>query len=166
MIEKLPKGSSNAIREVRTSEDLQNLKRWLTEHGVDGYNRYKDPAKGSWTDLPDGSKIGERNAAGSTGRNALDVDIPGPNGNEYWKIHINPESGGVPDLPGVQAAPVDPAPTARAPAESGPLESFAGGGPAGIPPGLHLVHPPGTIDHGIPILGEDDPGEDLRDFKH
>ena len=30
----------------------------------------------------------------------------------------------------------------------------------------HFVHTPGSIDHGIPIIGEDDPGEDMRDFRH
>jgi hypothetical protein len=166
VIEKLPKGSSDSIREVRTPEDLQNLKRWLTEHGVDGYNRYRDPGKGSWTDLPDGSKVGERNAAGSTGRNALDIDLPGPNGTEYWKVHINPKTGGVPDIPAAEAIPAEPAPLRPAPAESAPVEGFEGGGPAGIPAGPHFVHPPGSIDHGIPIIGEDDPGEDMRDFRH
>jgi hypothetical protein len=166
VIEKLPKGSSETIREVRTPEDLQNLKRWLTEHGVDGYNRYRDPSKGFWTDLPDGSKVGERNAAGSTGRNALDVDLPGPNGDEYWKVHINPTTGGVPDIPAVKPAPIESAPAEEAPVESGPAKGFEGGGPAGIPVAPHLVHPPGTINHGIPIIGEDDPGEDPRDFKH
>ncbi len=164
VIEKLPKGSSDSIREVRTPEDLQNLKRWLTEHGVDGYNRYRDPGKGSWTDLPDGSKVGERNAAGSTGRNALDIDLPGPNGTEYWKVHVNPKTGGVPDIPAAEAIPAEPAPLR--PAESAPVEGFEGGGPAGIPAGPHFVHPPGSIDHGIPIIGEDDPGEDMRDFRH
>jgi hypothetical protein len=62
--------------------------------------------------------------------------------------------------------PAQPAPTRAAPAESVPVEGFDSGGPAGIPPWPHLVHPPGTIDHGIPIIGEDDPGEDLRDFRH
>ena len=166
VIEKLPKGSSDSIREVRTPEDLQNLKRWLTEHGVDGYNRYRDPGKGSWTDLPDGSKVGERNAAGSTGQNALDIDLSGPNGTEYWKVHINPKTGGVPDIPAGEAIPAEPAPLRPAPAEPAPVEGFEVGGPAGIPAGPHFVHPPGSIDHGIPIIGEDDPGEDMRDFRH
>jgi hypothetical protein len=166
VIEKLPKGSSETIREVRTPEDLQNLKRWLTEHGVDGYNRYRDPGKGSWTDLPDGIKVGERNAAGSTGRNALDIDVPGPNGGEYWKVHINPKTGGVPDIPAIKPVPIESAPAEESPARSGPARGFEGGGPAGIPVAPHFVHPPGTINHGIPIIGEDDPGEDLRDFNH
>jgi hypothetical protein len=172
VIEKLPKGSDYYIREVRTPEDLQNLKRWMTEHGVEGYNRYQNPAKGSWTDLPDGSKVGERNSAKTTGRNSLDIDLKDSDGTtQHWKIHINPETGGTPEIPAVEPAPAEEAPAesapaVQAPAESSPVEGFEGGGPAGIPATPHFVHPPGTIDHGIPIIGEDDPGEDPRDFRH
>jgi hypothetical protein len=167
VLDKLPEGSDHYIREVRTPEDLQNLKRWMTEHGVDGYNHYQNPAKGSWTDLPDGSKVGERYSAGSTGQNALEIDLKGSDGTkQHWKIHINPKTGGVPEIPAVEPAPVEAAPAEPAPAESAPVEGYEGGGPAGIPVAPHFVHPPGTIDHGIPIIGEDDPGEDTRDFKH
>jgi hypothetical protein len=167
VIEKLPKGSDYYIREVRTPEDLQNLKRWMTEHGVDGYNRYQNPAKGSWTDLPDGSKVGQRNAADSTGKNSLDIDLNGSDGTtQHWKIHINPKTGGVPDISGIEPASVEPAPAEPAPAELAQVEGLEGGGPAGIPVAPHFVHPPGTVDHGIPIIGEDDPGEDPGDFKH
>jgi hypothetical protein len=167
VIEKLPKGSDYYIREVRTPEDLQNLKRWMTEHGVDGYNRYQNPAKGSWTDLPDGSKVGQRNAADSTGKNSLDIDLNGSDGTtQHWKIHINPKTGGVPDISGIEPGSVEPAPAEPAPAELAPVEGLEGGGPAGIPVAPHFVHPPGTVDHGIPIIGEDDPGEGPRDFKH
>jgi hypothetical protein len=166
VIEQLPKGSSDDIREVRSPEDLQNLKRWMTQDGIEGENRYGDPGKGSWTNLPDGSKVGERSTARSTGQNALDIDLTSPNGTEYWKVHINPKTGGVPDIPAVEAAPVEASPAEPAPAEPAPAEGFEGAGPAGIPAAPHFVHPPGTIDHGIPIIGEDDPGEDTRDFKH
>jgi hypothetical protein len=137
----------------------------MTQHGVEGENRYGDPGKGSWTDLPDGSKVGERYAARSTGQNALDIDLTNPQGTEDWKVHINPKSGGMPDIPALELAPAEPAPAEVVPPEPIPGEGFAGG-PAGMPPWPHLVHPPGTIDHGIPIIGEDDPGEDLRDFRH
>ena len=166
VLEQLPKGTSDDIRLVRTPQDLQNLKQWMTQHGVDGYNSYQNPAKGSWTDLPDGSKVGERLTAKSTGQNSLDISLQGPKGTERWKVHINPEEGGVPDIPAMEPAPAAPAPPRPAPAESAPVEGFEGGGPAGIPMVPHFVHPPGSIDHGIPILGEDDPGEDMRDFKH
>jgi hypothetical protein len=122
---------------------------------------------GQWKRLPDGSAVGERNSAKSTGENALDIDLKGPDGwSEYWKIHINPKTGWVPDIPAIDPAPIEAAPAEPAPAESAPLEGFKGSGPAGIPVAPHFVHPPGTIDHGIPIIGEDDPGDDTRDFRH
>ena len=166
VLEKLPEGTSDDIRLVRTPQDLQNLKHWMTEHGVDGYNRYGDPAKGSWTDLPDGSKVGERLTAKSTGQNSLDISLKGPDGTESWKVHINPQEGGVPGLPAAEPVPAEASAPRPAPVESAPIEGFEGGGPSGIPLGPHFVHAPGTIDHGIPIIGEDDPGEDMRDFKH
>jgi hypothetical protein len=166
VLEKLPEGTSNDIRLVRTVQDLENLKRWMTEHGVEGFNRYRNPAKGSWTDLPDGSKVGERLSAKSTGQNSLDISLQGPNGKESWKVHINPEEGAVPELPTEAPGPAEAPAPRPAPVESAPVEGFEGGGPAGIPVGPHFVHTPGSIDHGIPIIGEDDPGEDVRDFKH
>jgi hypothetical protein len=172
VIEKLPKGSRDAYREVRSPEDLQKLHEWMTQEGVDGDNRYQNPSKGAWKRLPDGSEIGERYTADSTGKKALEVDIQGPDGKgEHWKIHINPKRGGVPEIPAAGTAPAEPvpvreAPAQVAPAESAPAEGFEGGGPVGIPAAPHFVHPPGSIDHGIPVLGEDDPGEDQRDFRH
>ena len=38
------------------------------------------------------------------------------------------------------------------------------GGPA-TPLGPHVIHPPHSIPHHLPILGEDDPLEDARDFE-
>ena len=165
VLEKLPKGSSDDIREVRSPEDLQRLKQWITKNGVAGENRYGDPGKGSWTDLPDGSKVGERSAARSNGRGALDIDLKGAGGDD-WKVHINPRTGGLPEIPIVEAPPATPAPIEKAPAQPAPAEGFEVGGPAGIPVSPHFVHPPGSIDHPFPIIGEDDPGEDMRDFKH
>ena len=167
VIEKLPQGSDYNVREVRTPEDLKNLKEWMTQQGNDIESRYPKPGMGDWQRLPDGSEVGERNSAKSTSRSSLDIDLKAPDGtNEHWKIHINPKSGGVPEFPAVEAAPGQAAPAEVAPAETAPVEGFEGVGPAGIPVAPHFVHPPGTIDHGIPIIGEDDPGEDLRDFRH
>jgi hypothetical protein len=166
VFEKLPRGSRSNYREVKSPEDLERLKRWMTEHGNDMPSRYAEPGKGDWNRLPDGSEIGERYSADTTGRNALDIDLKGSDGTtQHWKIHINPKTGGVPDIPAGELAPAEPAPAEIAPPEPIPGEGFAGG-PAGITPWPHVVHPPGTIDHGIPIIGEDDPGEDLRDFRH
>jgi hypothetical protein len=163
----LPEGSDYDIREVRTPQDLQNLKKWMTKHGSDMPSRYREPGKGDWTRLPDGNEVGERYAAKSTGQSALEVDLKAPDGTtEHWKIHINPETGAVPDIPAIQSAPAESAAAEPEPAESAPVDGFEGvGGPAGTPSGPHFVHPPGTIHHGAPILGEDDPGEDARDFR-
>jgi hypothetical protein len=139
----------------------------MTEHGTDMQSRYNDPGKGQWKRLPDGSEVGELYSADTTGRGALDIDLKGSDGTtQHWKIHINPKSGGVPDIPTVESAPAEAAPGEPAPAKPAPVEGFEGGGPTGIPVGPHFVHTPGSIDHGIPIIGEDDPGEDARDFRH
>jgi hypothetical protein len=167
VIEKLPEGKSDDIREVRTLEDLQNLKRWMTEHGVDMESHYPDPDMGHWKRLPDGNEVGERNSARSTGQNALDIDLKGPDGaKQHWKIHINPKTGGMPEIPATEAAPAEAAPAEVAPVRQAPVEGFEGSGPAGIPVTPHFIHPPGSIEHGAPIIGADDPGEDARDFKH
>jgi hypothetical protein len=66
-----------------------------------------------------------------------------------------------------EAATAKPDPAKAPPAEKGaPAEGFEGGGPAGIPTAPHFLHPPGTLEHGAPIIGEDHPGEDARDFRH
>jgi hypothetical protein len=167
VIEKLPKGSREAYREVKSPEDLERLQQWMNEHGTDIDSRYPVPEMGKWKRLPDGSEIGERNSADSTGRKALDIDLKGADGTtEHWKVHINPKTGGVPDIPAVEPAPAEPATAEPGTAEPAPVEGFEGGGPVGIPAAPHFVHPPGSIDHGIPIIGEDDPGEAARDFKH
>jgi hypothetical protein len=167
VIEKLPKGSREAYREVRSLEDLERLRQWMNEHGTDIDSRYPVPEMGKWKRLPDGSEIGERNSADSTGRKALDIELKKPDGTtDHWKVHINPKTGGVPEIPATQPAPAEAAPAEVVPAEQAPVEEFEGAGPVGIPAAPHFVHPPGTIDHGIPIIGEDDPGEAARDFKH
>ncbi len=167
VLEKLGKGSRPKYKTVKSPEDLERLKQWMTEHGADIDTHYPEPEMGKWERLPDGTEIGERVFADSTGKNVLDIDLKDPNGGiEHWKIHINPKTGAVPEIPAVEPAPAEAAPAEAAPAESAPVEGFEGGGPAGIPAAPHFVHPPGTVDHGIPIIGEDDPGEDPRDFRH
>ena len=92
-----------------------------------------------------------------------------------------------PELPPVRPAPVEPAPPApaapqpagppavRAPVEAPPVEPkpapieggegpMLGGGP-GNPLGPQIVHPPHSIPHHFPILGEDEPWESPRDFE-
>jgi hypothetical protein len=167
VFEKLPKGSRPKYRMVKSPEDLERLKQWMTEHGVDMDTHYDEPDMGKWKRLSDGSEVGERFSADSTGKNVLDIELKQPNGGtDHWKIHINPQKGGVPEIPAVEPAPAEAAPVEAAPTELTPREGLEVGGPAGIPAAPHFVHPPGTIDHGIPIIGEDDPGEDVRDFRH
>ena len=124
-------------------------------------SRYPEPDLGRWTRLPDGSAVGERSSAKSTSRNALDIDLKGSDGGpSTGRSTSNPKTGGVPDIPTAEPAPVESVPAKPAPAESAPIEGFESGGPAGIPVAPHFVHPPGTIDHGnLPIIGEDDPGK-------
>ena len=177
VLDKLPQGSQPNIREVRTPADLQNLKQWMTQGGADGQNRYGDPGRGAWKVLPDGSEVGERYAAKSTGTNSLDIDLKSANGAEHWKVHINPKTGGVPEVPAPKAPPIEPqAPKAtpaepnspRAPvAERAPEVGGRGGwgGPSAEPFGPQPVHPPGSIHHHFPILGVDDPEENPRDFE-
>ena len=176
VLDKLPQGSKPNIREVRRPEDLEALKRWMTQGGVDGQNRYGDPGRGAWKVLPDGSEVGERYAAKSTGTNSLDIDLKSADGTEHWKVHINPKTGGVPDFPAPKAPPIEPqAPKAapaepnapRAPvAERAPGAGRGGwGGPSAEPLGPQPVHPPGSIHHHFPILGVDDPMENPRDFE-
>lgn len=98
--DKLPTGNQPYIREVRSEEDLQNLWNWARQHGVEIPNGYGDSSKGIRYELPDGTIIGQRRAAGSNGKPALDIDIPDQGG--YTKVHINPR-GGVPELPAPSA---------------------------------------------------------------
>ncbi len=134
VIERLPEGSWEAYREVKSLEDLECLKQWMTEHGADMDSRYPVPEMGSWKRLPDGNEIGERNSADSTGRKALDIELKKPDGTtEHWKVHINPKTGGVPDVPPVEPVPAEAATAEPGTAEPAPVEGFEGGGPAGIP---------------------------------
>ncbi len=166
VLEKLGKGTRPKYKTVTSPEDLRRLKDWMTEHGVDTDSHYDLPEEGNWKRLPDGTEVGNRAIADSTGKNVLDIDFPKPGGGtEHWKIHINPKTGRVPEIPGLESTPGESAPGEAAPAELVPEEGLEAGGPAGIPVAPHFVRPPGTVDHGIPIIGEDDPGEDVRDFR-
>jgi hypothetical protein len=56
-----------------------------------------------------------------------------------------------------------PAPKPAPPVEGGKGPVFGGG--LATPFGPHVIHPPHSIPHHFPILGEDDPGENPRDFE-
>ncbi|BCO38324.1 hypothetical protein BMW24_018310 [Mycobacterium heckeshornense] len=132
VLDKLPVGNSPEVREVRSQQDLDNLWNWMKQNGVDNPNRYGDPGKGEWKDLPNGAGVGRRQAAGSTNQPALDVRLPGKDG--YVKVHINPERGGVPEIPPpARAAPAEP-PPARAPGEPPPAGRPQPALPAAAPP--------------------------------
>jgi hypothetical protein len=170
VLEKLPQGDRPWIREVRTPEDLQRLWKWMEQNGIENPSRYGDPSKGVWMDLPDGSGVGQRSSAGSTKAPALDVNL---NGNDHWKVHINPQTGGIPEIPaaprpaigaeagrggapgGVPSTVVEPPPEPKAPAVRG------GGGvlPDGTTP--YLVDPPGSDAGGpdLPVIGDGIPDQ-------
>lgn len=161
---------------VPAGPNAADMKRWMTQSGVEGQNRYGDPGRGTWKVLPDGSEVGERYAAKSTGTNSLDIDLKSANGAEHWKVHINPKTGGVPEIPAPKAPPIEPQAPKAAPAEPNspraPVTERAPeigvrgwGGPSAEPFGPQPVHPPGSIHHHFPILGVDDPEENPRDFE-
>lgn len=176
VLDKLPVGNQPFVREVRSAEDLQNLWKWAKQHGVEIPNGYGDASKGTRYRLPDGTTIGQRRAAESNGKPALDIDIRDQGG--YTKVHVNPR-GGVPEIPApapprpagpsaVGEPAVTPQTPVRAPVEAPPPVKPApsapeGGGAmpgfGGLPPnspatGPHPIHIPHTLDHKWPLLGE------------
>jgi hypothetical protein len=170
VLEKLPQGTDPQIKEVRSPEELERLWEWMTQNGIENPNLYSDPAKGEWKRLPDGTRVGWREAADSTNQPALDVRFPGKDG--YNKVHINLR-GGVPNIP-PRARPAPPKTTepARSPAEARPAlpkPAQAPPLPDDIPklplgPGL-TAHSPATGPHPVygpehhsvqpPLLGEE-----------
>lgn len=107
--------------EVRLQEDLDNLWKWMREQGVERSEGY-GKLPGEMRQLPDGTIVGRREAAGSTKMPALDIRVP--DGGGYLKVHINPTCGGVPDIP----APIRPAAPepARTPFEPRPVAAPTG----------------------------------------
>ena len=176
VLEKLPQGDRPWIREVRTPEDLQRLWKWMEQNGIENPSRYGDPSKGVWKDLPDGTGVGQRSSAGSTKIPALDINL---SGTDHWKVHINPRTGGFPEIPaaprpsigaepGRGAAPcavppavVEPPAEPKAPpARGGPLGELPVGGGA-LPDGSmpYLVGPPEPDASGpdLPVIGDGKP---------
>jgi hypothetical protein len=171
VLDTLPQGDKPWIREVRSAEDLQNLWNWMKQNGVANPNRYPDPQKGDWMDLPDGTGVGQRHAANSTDKPALDIRLPGPNG--YVKVHINPQRGGVPEMPAAPRPappkappPVEPPPIAHPPVEPAPKPAepapIPGKGYGSTPlfPNLRIIRPPHSR-HGQLHAGDD--SEDMRE---
>jgi hypothetical protein len=151
VIDKLPRGNKPWIREVRTPQDLQRLWNWMKQDGTERKNPYKGLGKGVEFDLADGSRIGQRFVAGSTGKPVLDTRI---SGQEQIKIHINPR-GGVAEIPATTRPAVEP-PRAPLPKE---LPTIRGGGMFGgvLPDGVmpHFIEPPATKES--PVIGDGKP---------
>jgi hypothetical protein len=158
VLDKLPQGNKPWIREVRSPQDLENLWNWMRQNGTEVPNAYGDPSKGTAVILPDGTRVGQRSAAGSTGQPALDVKIPGERGE--LKVHINPR-GGIPEIPVaprpavVEPPPPGPRPPAEPPpARGGAMPGGTGGGviPDGTLP--HIVELPKAGDPDLPVIGD------------
>jgi hypothetical protein len=148
VIKKLPQGDKPWIREVRSPQDLQRLWDWMKQQGTERKNPYKGMGKGVEFDLADGSRIGQRFAAGSTGKPVLDTRI---SGQEQIKIHIHPR-GGVAEIPATTLPVVEP-PRVPLPKE---LPTIRGGGMFGgvLPDGVmpHFIEPPAT--KASPVIGD------------
>jgi hypothetical protein len=157
--ENLPHGTQPNIKLVQTQQQLEQLYKWASQNGTAVPDPY-GPNPGTAYVLPDGTRVGMRAAAGSTGLPALDVNYPGKG---WEKIHINPTEGAAPQIPGARLGPLPEAPPVRAPvpAEAPPIEGPPKGGGVpmvggpGTPVGPTLVPPPHSIHH-LPVLGEDD----------
>ncbi len=165
-IKGLPRGSRPNYLEVRSPDDIRKFWDWATENAPP-YNPSKPyrGGNGIMRQLPDGTIVG----LGPSDGHGPTIDFRFPDG-EPVKLHINPVTGGVPDIP-APAGPASPkAPAARAPVEpplsarppldlapgrGGPAPPLVGGGP--VPPESipHPVHPPHS-HHGPPVLGKDE----------
>lgn len=159
VLDKLPEGNKPWIREVRTPQDLENLWKWMQQNGIDRPGGYGDPSKGMLKVLPDGTTIGQRLAADSTGRPALDINIPDDKG--YTKVHINPR-GGVPEIPAAPRPAVEPPARLPTPVEPPPVRGggLPGGFGGGALPGNampHIVELPHPGDGDLPVIGDGKP---------
>lgn len=131
VLDKLPIGNRNPkVREVRSPEDLQNLWEWATQDGTEIPNGYGDPSKGTMYRLPDGTIVGQRSVASSNGEPTLDFNVPGSG---FTKVHVNPSTGGVPDLSAPSTHSVGPftPPDSEWGTHVSPEEAAEGGGELG-----------------------------------
>lgn len=162
VLDKLPRGTSPDIRVVQSPQDLDRLWQWMKQDGVERPGGY-GPKPGEMASLPDGTIVGRREAAGSTKLPALDVRVPGPDG--YIKVHINPQTGGVPEIPAgprppiVEGPPRSPVPVDPPPARGGGPIGGSGGGviPDNTLPGV--VRLPEAGDPDLPVIGDGIPDE-------
>lgn len=165
-LKNLPRGTKDNFLEIRSREDLRSFWDWLTR---DAPERAESGHPGTERVLNDGTIVGIRESEkfGPT------VDIRTPD-KGYVKIHVNPDRGGVPDVPVRGTAPPEGvAPGSRAPSEPPPVEAAPAEpitprpvgpepsvpmGPAGSNPFPHFVEPPHS-HRGPPIIGRNDPSD-------
>jgi hypothetical protein len=149
----LPDGNKPTIKLVQTPEQLRDLFKWASQNGVEVPDAYGPNAGTAYTQ-PDGTRIGQRDAAGSTRQPAIDIKYPD---GTLEKVHVNPTKGGVPKLP-TGTTPLRPAPEAGLPSRGLPGEPVPRGfgGMPFQPPGMpHVVPLPlPEPDDDLPTLGE------------
>jgi hypothetical protein len=165
-----------------------DIARWIYDSMNDPNTRFgTDIDSGALTALRDGRIIRIQPKSGDWGSAFKPEPLPGskwhtpeeffdqytkapeplapPTPGRFPPVHPEEMSPKVP-APVPPPAP-EPAPPAEAPAPkpaAPPKGGFLPGGP-GTPLEPRLVHPPHSIPHHFPILGEDDPGESPRDFE-
>ena len=151
--ENLPDGNRSTIKLVQTPEQLSDFFKWASKNGVEVPDGYGANAGTAYV-LPDGTRIGMREAAGSTGQPVIDIKYPD---GVRVKVHINPTKGGVPKLP-TESVPVRLQPEAGLPSRGfpgDPVPRGFGGAPV-EPPGLPTFVPPPLPEPetDLPTLGE------------
>jgi hypothetical protein len=142
-IKDLPRGTKDNFFEIRSEQDLRNYWNWISEGATE---RPNDRYSGTEKVMKDGTIIGIRESE----KHGPTVEIHPPN-DEYQKIHVNTERGGVPEIPGRTAGP----PEVKAAEAPRPAPEPAPMGPAGTNPLPHFVAPPHS-HRGPPILGRSD----------
>lgn len=152
-IKNLPRGTKDNFFQIRSEQDLRKLWAWLSEGATE---RANDRYSGTEKVLKDGTIIGIRESK----KHGPTIEIHPPN-EDYQKVHVNAERGGVPEIPvraagppeGAEAVePVAPRPAQVAPEPSAPM------GPAGSNPFPHFIESP-HFHRGPPVVGRDDLGE-------
>ena len=142
-IKNLPRGTKDNFFEIRTEQDLRNYWNWISEGATE---RSNDRYSGTEKVMKDGTIIGIRESE----KHGPTVEIHAPN-DEYQKIRVNTERGGVPEIPVRTAGP----PEVKAAEAPRPAPEPAPMGPAGTNPLPHFVEPPHS-HRGPPIVGRSD----------
>jgi hypothetical protein len=149
----LPDGNKSTIKLVQTPEQLRDFFKWASQNGVEVPDAY-GPNAGTAYALPDGTRIGIREVAGSTRQPVIDIKYPD---GALQKVHVNPTKGGVPKLP------TEPIPVRLQPEEGFPSKGFPGepvprafGGMPFETPGMPTLVPPPLPEPetDLPTLGD------------